>query len=423
MATLLDLFKSQKKDLYGKSENIRIESRGLLNPPRGAALLASSPNAIADLIGNQIGGALGGSANRPSDTIFKNNTPFSKPISLLKTQDSLKYAIEKDTAYYVKKSPAPASLIASFKQGGSTIGGMATNLAIKAFTKGGLKKLSKDLKDYSTDEKFGAKFGPKDETGKPTVLIEDKKFSTHYRDKNGKLQKRDMAGKGTPWDTAQSKLLESLTITDTELQSKEYSNHIVTIFETIPAENKTSIKVPFVGSINGISEDVSPTWNSFKYIGSPFNIYRYGGVERSLKFNLKLYYRSSKERDVMISKINYLKSLAFPDSDIRTIQFGGDKGPSSQYAMAPNLVKITIGSLYKQIPGYIESLSFTIEDNTSWPSVDMYDEDTKAFLYPSIVDVSLSLKIIENHTIASNETKTYRYNFDGNNDDQKYTIK
>ena len=53
MATLLDLFKSQKKDLYGKSENIRIESRGLINPPRGAALLASSPNALADLIGNQ----------------------------------------------------------------------------------------------------------------------------------------------------------------------------------------------------------------------------------------------------------------------------------------------------------------------------------------------------------------------------------
>ena len=81
MATLLDLFKSQKKDLYGKSENIRIESRGLINPPRGAALLASSPNALADLIGNQVSGVLKGSANRPSDTIFRNNTPFAKPIS------------------------------------------------------------------------------------------------------------------------------------------------------------------------------------------------------------------------------------------------------------------------------------------------------------------------------------------------------
>ena len=90
MATIKDLFNKQNKDLYGLSGKAIIESRGLINPPRGAALLTSSPNALADLIGNQIGGALKGSANRPSDTIFKNNTPFSKPISLGKKNISKK---------------------------------------------------------------------------------------------------------------------------------------------------------------------------------------------------------------------------------------------------------------------------------------------------------------------------------------------
>ena len=70
MATISDLFKSQRKDLY-KNENIRIESRGLVNPPRAAALLASSPNAIGDVIGGQLAGIIGGVANRPSDTIYK----------------------------------------------------------------------------------------------------------------------------------------------------------------------------------------------------------------------------------------------------------------------------------------------------------------------------------------------------------------
>jgi hypothetical protein len=413
MATLLDLFKSQKKNLYGKSENIRIESRGLINPPRGAALLASSPNALADLIGNQVSGVLKGSANRPSDTIFRNNTPFAKPISLFKSQDGLKRAIEKDTAYYVKKNPSPASLIASFKQGASTVGGMAANLAIKGITKGGLKDLAKNLKDYSTDEQFGPKFGPKDGTGKGKVLIEDKKFQQYYKDKDGKLTKRNSVGAGTPWDEGRKKLLEAISITNDELKKKEYANHIITTFETIPAEGKTSLKVPFIGSLSGISEDVSPSWNSFKYLGSPFSIYRYGGVERSLKFNLKLYYTTSNERDAMITKINYLKSLAFPDTDVKAIAFGGI---NSQYAMAPNLVKVSIGELYKLIPGYIESLSFTIEDNTTWPNSDNYDDGTNVtFLYPSIVDVSISLKIIEDHRIQSGEgeTKTYRYNFDG----------
>lgn len=414
MATLLDLFKSQRKELYGKSENIRIESRGLINPPRAAALLTSSPNALADLIGNQIGGALKGSANRPSDTIFRGNSFLSKPISLFKSQDGLKRAIEKDTAYYVKKNPSPASLIASFKQGASTIGGMAANLAIKGITKGGLKDLAKNLKDYSTDEQFGPKFGPKDATGKPTVLLEDKKFSSHYKTKDGKLVKRDSLGLGTYWDEGQKKLLEAISITNDELKKKEYANHIITTFETIPGEGKpAAIKVPFVGSISGISEDVSPTWNTFKYLGSPFNIYRYNGVERSLKFNLKLYYRTVTERNAMIVKINYLKSLAFPDVDVKAISFGGI---NSQYAMAPNLVRVSIGDLYKNLPSYIESLSFEIDDNTNWPSTAPSDDANDAtFLYPSMVDVSIGLKIIEDHSIVSGTgtTKTYRYNFDG----------
>jgi hypothetical protein len=36
------------------------------------------------------------------------------------------------------------------------------------------------------------------------------------------------------------------------------------------------------------------------------------------------------------------------------------------------------------------------------------------FLYPSIIDISISIRIIETHGIDTNiNTKTYRYNFDG----------
>jgi len=72
--------------------------------------------------------------------------------------------------------------------------------------------------------------------------------------------------------------------------------------------------------------------------------------------------------------------------------------------------------LYKEIPGYIDSLSFEIDDNTTWPNSDGYDAGTDTtFLYPSVVDVSIGLKIIENHKIESGTgtTKTYRYDFNG----------
>ena len=106
MPTISDLFKNQKKELYGKSDAIRIDTRGLINPPRGAALLLSSPNSLGDLIGNQIAGAVGGSANRPSDTIFRNDSFLAKPISLFKSPQGLRNAIDAGTVYFVKKSPA-----------------------------------------------------------------------------------------------------------------------------------------------------------------------------------------------------------------------------------------------------------------------------------------------------------------------------
>ena len=43
------------------------------------------------------------------------------------------------------------------------------------------------------------------------------------------------------------------------------------------------------------------------------------------------------------------------------------------------------------------------------------DKDGDSILYPSVIDASLSIKIIEQqlHSIDS-ATKTYKYNFDGN---------
>ena len=312
---------------------------------------------------------------------------------------------------------------------------MAANLAIKAVTKGGLKQLSKNLKDKDNNEVFGPKLS-KDKNGKD-VKREDILFSTHYKTKTG-IKLRDSVGAGTQWDEGQKKLLEAITIADAELDKKEYANHVITTFQIIPAEGKTSLKVPFVGSISGISEEVTPEWTNFKYLGSPYKVYRYQGVERALRFNLKLYYTTIKERDAMITKINYLKSLAFPDKDVKAIAFGTQSSGknNSQYAMAPNLVRLSIGDLYKNLPGFVESLSFEIDDNTTWPnSANRPDSkmnsgmvgsddaaDGSTFLYPSVVDVSVGFRIIEDHKIISGEgsTKTYKYDFDGRQADKEY---
>jgi hypothetical protein len=84
--------------------------------------------------------------------------------------------------------------------------------------------------------------------------------------------------------------------------------------------------------------------------------------------------------------------------------------------------------MYKNVFGYMESLSFNVEDTTTWSNFapDGAGVNNKnASLYPSVIEASISIKIIENHTTETVDgTQTYRYNFDGRgNETTKEIIK
>ena len=66
--------------------------------------------------------------------------------------------------------------------------------------------------------------------------------------------------------------------------------------------------------------------------------------------------------------------------------------------------------------GFIETLSFSIDDATSWSNLNYNMKDGESNkIYPSVISVSIGMKIIEQHTtetIKGGITK-YKYNFDG----------
>lgn len=438
MATILDLFKSRQQELYGKVDNIRINSRGLINPPRGAALLLSSPNAIADLIGGQVAGVIKGIANRPSDTIFRSNIPIARPISLGATQASLRDRIESDTDYFIKQSPSPASIIARIKQGGSNPAGVAANLAIQGLnkfgSKKGLQRLGNTLKKKENADGYGTKYQSVDLGKKP--LKETKKFSEYYTTydntqetsvpgsnnfvKNG-ISRRE-GSKIFSWNDSNYASLN----TDKFSTYNEYVEKTNDVYKDASSvlvnfrKYGTSEVIPFAGTITGINEDITPEWNSFKYVGSPFNVYRYGGVERTLNFELKLYYTTASEKDIMIKKINFIKSLAFPFDEVSSIVYNNVE---TALAFSPNLVYLGIDGLYKNVLGYIETLSFNIDDETSWSNLNPNREDNgNNALYPSVINLSVGMKIIENTKIEKSTVTKYKYNFDGYHTGSKYEI-
>jgi hypothetical protein len=435
MAQIRDLFKSQKKELYGKLGEIRIESKGFVDVARSAALLSSSPNKVADAIGNQVGGALGGFANRPSDTIFKSEKPFAKPITLIAlTQAQLRSAVDPKTAYFVKDNPAPNSIIKRLLDGQSPASA-ATLVVQQGLNKFGsakdLKKLASELKNSNGDpDGFAPYLGRTQLGGKSMKAVKGKKFSEYKQiypnitenKKNPdffsidiKTEERDAISKGG-WDAAnnyinQTEKYDNSSILTTDIDNYRDVNQVWVLFKK---EGNKSV-VPFAGAVTGLSENISPEWTNFRYLGSPFKVNRYLGVERTLQFTLKLYYTTVREKDVMIKKVNYLKSLAFPYEEISEMKYGNNT-QTSQYAFSPNLFYLTIGDMYKNIYGYMESLSFEIDDNTVWPSGDPNgDGSGDNTLYPSVIDVQIGMKIIENHkteTTKGGITK-YKYNFDG----------
>jgi hypothetical protein len=115
--------------------------------------------------------------------------------------------------------------------------------------------------------------------------------------------------------------------------------------------NKTM--VPFRAYITNITENVAAEWSNQRYIGRTEKAYNYVGAERSLNFQLRIHAFDGNELTRIWNKINYLTSLCYP------ADYSGG-------FMVPPLVKLTIGDVYKDQPGYLANVVHNIEENTSW---------------------------------------------------------
>ena len=159
-------------------------------------------------------------------------------------------------------------------------------------------------------------------------------------------------------------------------------------FITLKLQSRATGKaVNFRATVSGISETVSPSWDSGKYIGSPFNYYTYSSIERSVSFNFKVYSTTPAQHVAAWQRINFLTGLAYP------------QGYNQPYATPP-FVLLTLGNLYVNKNAYIESLSYTMDDNAGW-EIGLNDESVKTYKCPIVVDVAITLKFVESRNTTS----------------------
>lgn len=193
----------------------------------------------------------------------------------------------------------------------------------------------------------------------------------------------------------------------------------ITKMDFIPLQIKAigGKAVNFRATITGLTENVTPSWESAKFVGNPFNYYTYSGIERSVSFNFTVFPMNLKELINNWNKIEYLTSLCYP------LGYVGSPG----YVQAP-FTFLTLGDMYSKKPSFIDSLTYTIPDNSTWEiGVDAEEEGaageffgksgfgtanppnkSKGYRLPHFIDVAIGFKLVEHR---GNSGKTNLYSF------------
>jgi hypothetical protein len=142
--------------------------------------------------------------------------------------------------------------------------------------------------------------------------------------------------------------------------------------------------IPFRAYVTNIVESVNPQTSDTPYIGRIERNIVYAGVSRELSLQLRIHALSEQELTKVWDKINYMTGLCFPSKFVAGF-------------MVPPFVKLTIGDVYRDQPGYIRSLTHTIEDNTPW-------EITSGAQVPHGILMNITFSIIEKRQMTTSST-------------------
>jgi len=165
-----------------------------------------------------------------------------------------------------------------------------------------------------------------------------------------------------------------------ELNKDSTQDIIKFVFEAISNDNTSYSTAIFFRAFltAGITDNNSAQLNAFKYMGRGENFYTYQGFDRSIGFSFRIAAGSKDEIRPLYNKLNNLMSQVYPDYS------------SKQGIMRAPIVRLTIGDYLYRVPGFIESVNVTIDNNTPWE----INLDGDSAQLPQVVDVSISFKPI-----------------------------
>ena len=120
--------------------------------------------------------------------------------------------------------------------------------------------------------------------------------------------------------------------------------------------------ITFSALLSGITDTIAPDYATERYLGRPDSVYVYQGVSRAIGFTFDVYPTTRQELPVLWEKMNYLVGMCYPN-------WVDAPKPESDYyplTMISPICELTIGDMYKKTPGYLSSVTLTVQDGSTW---------------------------------------------------------
>lgn len=245
---------------------------------------------------------------------------------------------------------------------------------------------------------------------------EPDKYSSYdkFTNQTGIYKKRGMSDGADALNIMNSIVYSGTEAQDSDKRSLDDYDFIPLKFYNIYKNETLQLRC----TISDLTETFTPSWDTNKFLGNPFNFYTYQSIERTLTFSFKIFSLNLMEHQFNWERINELASYTYPTDY---------KGVSG--AVVPPIIKLTIGNMYKNKECIIDNLTFSVDEDTPWEIglnkkltapilpkflggfVYSYDENNSADNYklPMIINVEMSVKFLENRNNTSPNTTLYSY--------------
>jgi len=154
----------------------------------------------------------------------------------------------------------------------------------------------------------------------------------------------------------------------------------------------------FRAYLEGLTENISPSYTATNYIGRSEPVYTYERGEREINFTLKLFAHNNAELAAIYQKMNKLTSLCYPEylKDVKSSDESTQLVSYGNRMVAP-FTKFRLGEMFgstnAELMGYIKSLNYSVDQASPWNT-------TKDFRVPRYVTATIGYQVI--HSKAPN---------------------